>query len=280
MLNKIKEDLRITGATKVYGIIGDPVNHSFSPKFWNKAFQELQIDAVYVPFRVKPEKLEQAISGLSSLNVKGINVTIPHKIPAHKLCTDLNYPAAELKAVNTIRFTEDKILGWNTDATAFLKILDSLEKKQTVSILGKGGAAKACLWALTKAGFKNIIQISRNTKVFNPDESNSADIKHLEWTEANIENATRDSGLIINATPLGWKEEDRLPGFAKGLSPNKTFIDLNYSFESTLLKTAQQAGAKVIDGRELLLQQGLEAFKNLTDHEPPEKIFRSSIFAN
>ncbi|KAF1081398.1 MAG: Shikimate 5-dehydrogenase I alpha [Candidatus Rifleibacterium amylolyticum] len=269
--------LEIDGASQVFGIIGDPVSHSFSPVFWNRALAFCGINATYVPFRVCRADLAEAITGLKALGVKGINVTSPHKHAAASFCDTLYSPADGIKAVNCMKFCEDgPIEGWNTDATGFLRILERLGRPQTGLVMGSGGAAAAASQALLLSGAR-VFQIARSfSDAIDSEPSDS--IKRLAWHEKNFAQAIEESDIIINATPLGWHKDDFVAELKEFLSKNKFYVDFNYAPTSRLVATARQKGCNVIDGRELLLEQGLESFRLLTGQTAPEQLIRRCIF--
>ncbi len=282
MLKKLTDNSRITGSTKVFGIVGDPVAHSFSPHFWNKAFEELDLDAVYIPFKVCTKNLENAISGLKSLNVSGINVTRPHKKEVAAFCEKLYAPAEKLQAVNSVDFSTGKVQGWNTDATGFLKILSDLNLTKTATVFGNGASAQAIFWALLEKGFDKIFVIARNKTNSIPTWASEKEAQVFvvyDWSRNCIKESIEESSLVINTTPLGWENFDEIEEL-EYLDSKKTYIDLNYSRESKLIEAAKNSGARTIDGRELLLNQGLASFKLLTGYDAPEKVVRNCIYNN
>jgi len=113
----------ISGRTKLCGIIGDPVEHSMSPLIQNAAFNKMGIDYLYVPFKVKKEELGKAIDGMRALNIRGLNVTIPHKVAVIQFLDGLDPLAERIGAVNTIVNNDGILTGYNTDATGFLQAL-------------------------------------------------------------------------------------------------------------------------------------------------------------
>lgn len=115
--------MNITGKTQICALIGDPVEHTMSPAMHNTAFEKLKLDYVYIPFRVKPDQLVDAIAGLRALNVKGFNVTIPHKVAVIPLLDELDPLAEKIGAVNTVVNKDGKLSGYNTDAEGFLQAL-------------------------------------------------------------------------------------------------------------------------------------------------------------
>lgn len=267
----------ITGASQVFAIIGDPVAHSLSPVFWNQALASSGIDAVYVPLRVCRADLADAITGLKALGVKGVNVTQPHKHAAAKFCDRLYGPADILKAVNCIKFHENgRTEGWNTDATGCLRILKRLGHLQNGLVMGNGGAAAAAVWALRECGVR-VFQIARSfSGALDFEQEN--DIERLAWNEKNFAYAIEQSDIIVNATPLGWHKNDFIVELKKYLSKSKFYADFNYAPASRLVAAARQNGCMVVDGRELLLEQGLESFELLTGQPTPADVVRNCIF--
>ena len=270
----------INATTSVYALIGYPVEHSLSPSFWNAAFEKIEINAVYVALPVFPNDVDTALNGLKVSGIKGINITRPHKEAAARFCDILHEAAQDTGIVNTIKFSKTTSEGWNTDAAGFLNILNkrSLNPSKAL-VIGNGASSKSVIWALKKYGFENIQQIARKFTV--EDEKNNTDekkIRKLSWNHKNFTNSIKESDIIINTTPLGWGEEDDIPGFSNSLNSSKIFIDLNYSDKSKLLSVAKNSCGLVLDGRELLYEQGIEAFKILTNYAPPAEVIMNRIF--
>src|ERR1035437_10287204 len=135
----------ISGKTRICGIIGDPIEHTVSPAMQNAAFQRAGVDYVYVPFPVKKGELDKAIQGVRALNIRGLNVTIPHKIAVIPFLDEIDPLAEKIGAVNTIVNQDGNLKGYNTDASGFLRAL--LAEKinpegKNICILGAGGAAR------------------------------------------------------------------------------------------------------------------------------------------
>jgi len=276
VLKKSGQISAISGATKLFAIVGNPVEQSLSPAFWNKALRYVGLDAVYVPMQVFPENAREAFTGLKALNVCGVNVTMPLKKDFAAFCHILHSPADTLNAVNTIKLG-DIIEGWNTDATALKKVFSRLKPFKQALIMGAGSSAAAASWALTELSIKGIFQIARKHSLPGTDDSTDF-IKKLSWDKKNFAYAIEESDIIINATPLGWKKDDFVVELEDFLDQNKIYVDLIYAPDSKLIAAARRKSCMVIDGRELLLEQGLEAFKILTGIEPPEKVIRDCIF--
>ncbi len=152
----------INGSTKIVGLIGHPVEHSFSPPMHNAAFEELGLDYAYVPFNVCPENLKSAILGAKSLNIKGFNVTIPHKINVMKYLDKLDPIAKLIGAVNTIDFKEMK--GYNTDGIGCIKAIGEVTsiKDKNIVVAGAGGASRAISFYLARENPQSINFLNRD----------------------------------------------------------------------------------------------------------------------
>ena len=270
----------INAATSVYALIGYPVEHSLSPAFWNAAFLKSEINAVYVALPILPKDINTALSGLKVSGIKGINITRPHKESAANFCDILHEAAQDTGIVNTIKFSESSSEGWNTDAAGFFNILNKRSLKVSKAlVIGNGASSKSVIWALKKYGIKNILQITRKFTI--EDEKSNIEEKKtrkLSWNLKNFTNSIEESDIIINTTPLGWREEDDIPGFSNSLNSSKVFVDLNYSDKSKLLSAARNSCKLALDGRELLYEQGIEAFKILTNFAPPAEVIMNRIF--
>jgi shikimate dehydrogenase len=279
--------MQISGKTQVYGIIGHPVEHSLSPVMQSAAFEAHGIDAIYVPFPVKPEDLKSAVTGLDALGVKGVNVTIPHKQEVLELVTDLDPAAGEIGAVNTLKFENGRIYGWNTDAPGFLKSLEIDlgfdPKGKKVLLLGAGGAARGVCHALMNAGI-SALTISN---IF-PDETDrlaesAADWSDIEIRKTDFEPVTLsgivgEADLIVHATSLGLKpnEAPNLPW--DKIKKETKIYDIVYNWEGTLLvRQAEEHGCKAAGGLGMLAYQGAISFSHWTGLEPPFEIMRKAI---
>ncbi len=143
----------ISGRTRVYGVIGDPIEHTLSPLMHNAAFEALKLDCAFLAFKVKPAEVGDAISGIRALNIQGLNVTMPHKEAVIKHLDEIDPTARFLNAVNTIQNKNGKLLGFNTDGIGALKALRANQvdpKGKKVLLLGAGGAARAIAYSLSQ----------------------------------------------------------------------------------------------------------------------------------
>jgi len=270
--------IKITGDTKVFGIVGNSLSHSLSPIFWNAAFKEMSMNCVYVPFRISLDGLEHAFHGLKAASIAGFNVTKPYKEAIFKFVDRFMLPAREIGAVNTIRFDRlGKAVGANTDASAVSSLLSEIDPGKKVLLLGAGGVAKTVLWSLCQNKIDMVYWANRTPNRFVvPFDFHSTNVEIVEWRQNRLEKTLEEVSMVVNATSLGWEQEDDLPVLSR-LNSRQIYIDMNYEMNSKLIGRAAKTGAKIIDGLEILIRQGIDAFKILTGKNPPEKIIRQSI---
>ncbi|MFA5629635.1 MAG: shikimate dehydrogenase [Dehalococcoidales bacterium] len=277
----------ISAATRICGLIGDPVAHSLSPAIQNAAFKETNADYVYLPFRVVSADLPNAIAGLRGLGICGVNVTIPHKIAVMPLLDELEPLAEKIGAVNTIVNNNGHLKGYNTDATGFLK---SLEERnfapagEKAVILGGGGVSRAITLMLAAKGAQITIlnrsgtleQVKRTASNVSRQAQN--EISVIELNENNLKRALADADILINATNVGMhpntEESLVLQSF---LRPEMIVYDVIYNPEKTkLILDAEKVGAKAIGGLDLLVWQGAIAFELWTGIKAPVDVMRNA----
>jgi len=275
----------LTGRTRVCGIIGDPIEHTMSPAMHNAAFETLGLDYIYLPFRVRREELQNAIAGMRALNIVGLNVTIPHKVDVIPLLDKLDPLAEGMGAVNTIVNDNGVLTGCNTDAPGFLQTLRSKgiepEGKKIV-ILGAGGAAKGIAFILAGAGAKLVI-LNRTASKAEELASQIAQLygkslKAMESSEENLKEALDGADVLVNTTSVGMVPDvGQTPVPAGLLEPGMTVFDIVYNpWETRLLREAKAAGARTIDGLDMLVWQGALAFEKWTGQEAPFEIMKQA----
>ncbi len=275
----------ITGKTKVCGIIGDPIEHTMSPAMHNVAFESLGLDYAYLAFRVRKEALKNAIAGLKALGIAGLNVTIPHKVDIMPLLDKLEPLAGKMGAVNTI-VNEDGILtGYNTDAPGFLQALKSngIEPGgKKIVILGAGGAAKGISFILAEAG-ASLVVLNRTLSRAEELAAQMArfrhqDLKAMALSEANLAKALGGADVLVNTTSAGMvPEADRTPVPAGLLRAGITVFDIVYNpLETRLLREAKAAGARTINGLDMLVWQGALAFEMWTGQKAPFAVMKQA----
>jgi shikimate dehydrogenase len=271
--------MKLSGKTKVYGLLGNPVSHSLSPLMQNHTFQEYRLDAVYVPFRVSGDDLPSAITGLRALNVSGFNVTVPHKESILPLLDRIDLSAHLIGAVNTVINQDGVLVGYNTDVSGFKRTLHE-ELNFTFSgklavVLGAGGACRAAVVALASSGVESIVVANRslarakelvdklsphflNVRFFVTDYGNSFYIEQLSLAD-----------LVVNTTSVGLKGEDLSFLTLEGIKPSSLIYDMVYSFSETpLIKRARVLNLFSCDGLAMLAAQGEDAFALWTGVKP------------
>ena len=208
----------VTGATRLYGILGYPIGHSLSPLMHTLAFRHHGLDAVYVPFAVAPDDLGRAVAGAAALGVAGFNVTIPHKEAILACLDEVTDEASAIGAVNTVHVHDGHTTGHNTDGAGFLQPLQSLGTpldQLSACVLGAGGAARALAAALLNAGCPRLV-IANRTQARSErlaaelqKRFAAAEVRAVPMSAA--PDAARQSRLIVNATSLGMHEGDAPP---------------------------------------------------------------------
>ncbi|MBR3141315.1 MAG: shikimate dehydrogenase [Methanobrevibacter sp.] len=276
--------MKITGRTNVVGLIGNPVEHSFSPPMHNAAFRALNLDYVYVAFDVEPSNLKKSIEGAFSLNIKGLNVTIPHKIEVMKYLNDLDEIAQLIGAVNTIDFKNLK--GYNTDGIGAIKAIEEVEsiKNKNVVIAGAGGASRAISFYIAKYNADKLTILNRNVskaEKLSCDVSNSQLIDDVSFDSiSQIESYLDDADILIDTTPVGMDPHinDKPIVTAENMHEDLVVFDAVYNpNETVLIKQAIKAGARPVYGIKMLLYQGAESFKIWTGVDAPIDIMEDAL---
>ena len=278
----------ISGKTIICGIIGDPIEHSMSPLMHNTAFKTLGLDYAYVPFKVKSLELRKAIEGIRGMNLRGVNVTIPHKVAVMPLLDRIDPLAEKIGAINTIVNDDGILTGYNTDTAGFLQTLHErgieLAEKR-VLLLGAGGAARA-IGNILAAEKAKLMVLNRRQELFWAEDlarrlvqSYGADVEVGELTNENLKKAISDVDILVNATSLGMSpDNDQTPVPADLFPANITVFDIIYNpLPTRLLQEAKAAGARTIDGLEMLVQQGAVSFEKWTGIKAPVDVMRKSV---
>jgi shikimate dehydrogenase len=277
----------MSAMTKVCGLIGDPVAHSVSPAMHNAAFKHLKLDHTYLPFRVGKEHLKMAIGGARALGIRGLNVTIPHKVAVMPLLDELDPLAEKIGAVNTIVNDNGVLKGYNTDAGGFLKALwqsgFELENKKAV-VLGAGGASRAVCFALTENGAEVVI-LNRQQEMHwavglavSVSEICDREVKALELNDNNLKAVLEPADLLVNATSVGMSPDvGQTPVNKRLLKAGLVVFDVVYNpLKTRLLAEAEEVGASTISGVDMLVWQGALAFEMWTGLKPPVEIMKAA----
>lgn len=278
----------IDGKTKKVGLIGHPVGHSFSPLMHNAAFEFLKMNYVYVAFDVNPEFVEDSVHGLSALGFRGVNVTVPHKEAVMPFMDILSEEARTIGAVNTINFAGGRFEGHNTDSYGFSA---AVEKAFSVNLSGKnifvigaGGGARAVVTRCAVEGAAKIVVAdllpgkAGSLAAHVQDNIDGASVESVSIGNGKMKKALSMSDIIVNATPLGMKNDDCIPVDPMLLEKGQKVFDLVYNpRETKLMREAGERGCKVSNGLTMLLYQGMKSFEIWTGIVPPEDVMKNEL---
>ena len=287
---------RINGHTRLYALIGSPVGHSGSPAMYNYSFEKLGIDAAYLAFDTPLEKTEETVNALRTLNVGGVNITMPNKTAVAQLVDRLS-PAAEMVgACNTVVVEKDGTMtGHITDGTGFTANLKEhgVEIKGTKAVLlGTGGAATAIAVQAALDGVKELAIFNKKDEFYANGEKTVEKIKKavpsigkvyiedLDNTEL-LGKVLSESDILINATRAGMSPlQDVIPVPAEFLHKDLAVADVVYNPRETLLvQKAKETGCRAaIGGIGMLLWQGAAAFELFTGKEMPAQEVMEKFF--
>ncbi|NRR20688.1 shikimate dehydrogenase [Brevibacillus sp. MS2.2] len=274
----------ITSKTQLVGLFGHPVSHSQSPMMHNTAFSETGLGFAYAAFDVEPENLEDAVAGIRALGLKGINVTIPHKVAIMPMLDEIDPLAKRIGAVNTVVSRDGRLIGYNTDGMGYVRSLVEetgiVLEKQVVTMVGAGGAARAVAFTLAEQGVKEIRIINRSREraaVLAEHVGTIVPTKIVEQGEG--ADAITDSSLLINTTSIGMLPNvQETPVPAEWLHSDLTVSDLIYNpLETRLLKEARAIGATVHSGIGMFVNQGALAFELWTGERAPTRVMREVV---
>ena len=237
---------------KIYGLIGKNIDYSFSKNFFSKKFKNENINYKYLNFDI--QNISEFKSVISDKKISGLNVTIPYKEDVIKYIDEISSDAKSIGAVNTIKISNNKLTGHNTDHIGFTKSIEKIDEFKNIEsalILGSGGASKAIQFALDNMNIKYTI-VSR-----------SSSIKCINYNQVS-EKIIKNHKLIINCTPLGtFPDIEKCPEIDyRFLSPFNILYDLVYNPEqSSFLNKGVKAGCKIKNGLEMLEIQAIESWK-------------------
>jgi shikimate dehydrogenase len=277
--------MEISGKTHMCAVIGDPIEHSLSPAMQNAAFEHLKLDFVFLAFRVAPDQLEHAVKGVRALGIRGLNVTMPHKIAVTEFLDEPDAAVRFLGVANTILNQAGRLRGFNTDGVGALKALKnngvSLAGKK-VLVLGAGGAAKAIAFSLAR----EVDELC----ILNRDAAKARELAAVlqpcgkkisgnELSPVQILKELQDSDVLVNATSAGMAP-NIFESLVKPewLRPDVCVMDIVYNpLETKLIREARAAGAKVVNGVEMLLYQGAASFEIWTGYPAPVDVMREAL---
>ena len=244
---------------KKYLVVGNPIDHSLSPQLHNFWIKNNNIDAIYEKKKLNENELEDLILEIKKENIHGVNVTVPFKKTVIPYLDDLSYESKATQSVNTIYLNNNKIIGHNTDIEGFERSiqdlkLDIINKK--IFILGAGGVVPSIIFALNKMKVSEIVLSNRTKSKAENLKDLFKIIKIIEWGEL------PEFDIIINATSIGLKNDDKIDLDISKIGKNKLFYDVIYKPQETnFLKIGKNSGNRTQNGKLMFIYQALAAFK-------------------
>ena len=244
---------------KKYLVIGNPIEHSLSPKLHNYWFEKNNVDANYSKRKIDKNKIQEVILEIRDKKLDGINVTVPFKNDVIPFLDTLSEESKITQSVNTIYMHDDKLIGHNTDIKGFELSLRETHfnlKDKKIFILGAGGVVPSIIYALEKAGVSKIIVSNRTKQRAEDLKKNFPNIYVVDW------GIQSEFDMIINATSLGLNKEDDIGLNFKDMNKEKLFYDVIYNpKETNFLKIGKKLGCQVCNGKMMFIYQAFEAFK-------------------
>ena len=275
--------------TKIIGVLGHPIKHSFSPLMHNISFELSGLNYIYLPFDVPPAALKDALRGMIALGIKGFNVTIPLKEKVLPLLKDVSEEASIIGAVNTIVNEEGTLRGYNTDVHGIIESLLPYKDEiagANVSVIGAGGAARGVIYALIrtfKVGQITIInrteQIGESLKEYFSAKMVFREIISLPLVPPDLVQTFRDSKLIVNTTSMGMypNVDDSATTIKDSFMKGQIVFDVVYNpVKTKLLKLAESQGATIITGLNMFIEQGAKSYELWTGEKMQiEKVYKA-----
>ena len=250
---------------KKYFVIGNPINHSLSPKLHNHWLEQNNISAVYEKIKLEENEIENFILKIKNQKINGCNVTVPFKKTVIPFLDKLSFEAEQTQSVNTISFHNGDLIGHNTDIGGFQKAINKLNykvKDKKILILGAGGVVPSIIFALNKMEVSEITVSNRTYKKAENLKSQFNKINIVNWGEI------PEFDIIINATSLGLNNEI-IDLNTSNIGDGKLFYDVIYNpSETNFLKVGKKLGNQTENGKFMFIYQAFEAFKLWHDLEP------------
>lgn len=275
--------------TKIVGVIGHPIKHSFSPLMHNIAFELSGLNYIYLPFDVPPSALKDSLKGMVALGIKGFNVTIPLKEKVIPHLKDISEEASIIGAVNTIVNDDGILRGYNTDVLGVNESLmpykDELQGA-IVTVIGAGGASRSVIYSLIR-NFKveriNIVnrteQLAESLKDYFSTKMLFSNIKSYPLVPPDLVDVFRNSKLIVNTTSIGMYPDvdDAATTILESFTKDQIVFDVVYTpIKTKLLKLAESQGARIITGLKMFIEQGAKSYEIWTGEQmPKDKVYKA-----
>ncbi len=263
----------INTSTALYGVLGNPVGHSLGPAMHNSAFAHVGFNGVYLAFKVAD--IKSAVSGIRALGIKGVSITIPHKVAIMEHLDRVDDTAARIGAVNTVVNENGVLTGFNSDSPGAMAALleKTAIKGKTVAMIGAGGAARAVGHGI-KANKGELVILNRTVA---KGEALARDLNAGFFPLDRFKDIRPD--IVINTTAMGMTPEtDVMPVPPSFIRPKMVVMDIVYNpLDTALLKAARQKGCKIVDGVAMFVYQGAYQFEIWTGKKAPVDIMRSVV---
>lgn len=278
---------KLSGYTKPYAVLGHPIGHTLSPVMHNASIESLGLDAIYLAFDVAPERLMDVLPSMQSMGFGGVNLTIPHKEVAFRGLKKLDSSAKMLGAVNTVQFKDGEMIGHNTDGYGFLTAMHEAFNESLIGrsafVLGCGGAGRAVALMMAGAGVAQLVlaDVDKVKLASVEDELTrlfpAVGVRLVAAKEEQIK-ACRAAEIVVQATPVGMKQEDAPLLGPEAFREGQLAFDLIYMYpETVFMAQARKGGAHTANGLGMLLHQGAKAFSIWTDREPDIEAMRRAL---
>jgi shikimate dehydrogenase len=269
----------VSAATRVAGVIGDPVRHSLSPAIHQAAFAAAGLDWVFVAFEVPAGRGAAAIEAMRVLGIDGLSVTMPHKEDVIAALDELTPSAEALGAVNCVVARDGRLIGDNTDGEGLVVGLAESAgldlAGRSVLVLGAGGAARSVVRASSMAGAAEVVVVGRT-----PTRVDAAVAVGEGVARAGFASEVAGAEVVINATPVGMGDDASLPLDPNLLRSGQVVVDLVYHpLRTPLLRAAAAAGARTVDGLAMLVGQAALSFRQWTGKDAPVDAMRAGAMA-
>jgi shikimate dehydrogenase len=268
--------MRPDAKTRLCGIIGNPVEHSLSPAMHNAAYEQLGLNFAYLAFRVTD--VEGAIRAVRALDIRGLSVTVPHKVAVIPFLDEIDPVAKSIGAVNTIVNDGGRLKGYNTDWTGFVRSLEAHVPAagRRVALLGAGGAARAIAFGLKAKGAT--LTILNRAEELALARDLAAEIG-CPFGDLSKLDAVGAADIVVNATSVGMAPlQEKVPVDPASLRPEQVVVDIVYNpLETRFLREAAARGCRTVPGYEMLLLQGVTQFELWTGKTAPVDLMRSVL---
>jgi shikimate dehydrogenase len=279
--------MNLSGHTKPFAVLGHPIGHTLSPVMHNASMQELGFDGIYLALDVHPDRLMEVLPAMALMGFGGVNLTVPHKEIAFRGLDKLDASAQLFGAANTVEFTDEGMVGHNTDGYGFMKALEEAFGKtvggDSIFVLGCGGAGRATALQAATAGAKTLVLSDVDPeRVRRLQDEIKGIAPGVEVVPALCDckraEVCRECDLIVQASPVGMKKDDPSLLPPDAFRDGQRAFDLIYMYpETAFLTTAREAGAEIANGLGMLLHQGARAFEIWTGKAPSVPAMRKAL---